>query len=386
MIKNFIAKRLRTVLNESRIPFNLSIPNDILEIKDVFKKNNYKLYVVGGAVRDALLNKVPKDFDLVTDAVPDTVEAIMADAGFKTLPTGKAFGVINVFTDQGEYEIATFRSDSNSGDGRRPDSVTFTDIETDVKRRDLTINALYYDIDTHDIIDLVGGVNDLKQDIIKTVGNPIERFNEDKLRILRAVRFSGRFGSELSPEIDATLKKNASLEGISGERIRDEFIKGIRSAKSVKYFLSLIDRYHLFDWIFKGLNVNKELIEDKDPIIVIATLLKGNDPSALNKQLNSLKYPLDEIKGIVFLLNLLRLKPETAVILKKQQRNSGVTDEQIKKFGKQERIDTNLLNAFLKFNLTVNGEELMKKLDIKPGKELGDAIANAELNNFKSLL
>jgi len=385
-MKRFIAMKIRSLLNESRIPFNLSIPSDILQIKDVFKKNNYKLYVVGGAIRDALLNKVPKDFDLVTDAVPDTVEAIMSDAGFKTLPTGKAFGVINVFTDQGEYEIATMRTDSNSGDGRRPDSVTFTDIETDAKRRDLTINALYYDIDTHEIIDFVGGVNDLKQGIIKTVGNPIERFKEDKLRILRAVRFSGRFGSALSPEIDATLRKNASLEGISGERIRDEFIKGIISSKDVKYFLSLLDRYNLFDWIFKGLNLNKDFINDKDPMIVIATLLKGNDPSILNKQLNSLKYPVDEIKKVVFLLNFLRLTPETAVILKKQQKNSGVTDEQIKKFGTQEGINANILNAFLKFKLTVNGEELMKKLNLSPGKELGDAITNTEFNNFKSLL
>ncbi len=97
---------------EERIKFDFQIPSDILDIQKVFKKNGYKLYVVGGAVRDALLGKTPKDFDLATDAVPDTVEEMMNDAGFKTLPTGKAFGVINVFTNQGEYEIATFREDT----------------------------------------------------------------------------------------------------------------------------------------------------------------------------------------------------------------------------------------------------------------------------------
>jgi len=104
------------LVREERIKFDLPIPSDIQEIKDVFKKNGFKLYVVGGAVRDALLGKTPKDFDLATDAVPDKVEEMMQKAGFRTLPTGKAFGVINVFTDQGEYEIATFRSDRYKDD------------------------------------------------------------------------------------------------------------------------------------------------------------------------------------------------------------------------------------------------------------------------------
>jgi tRNA nucleotidyltransferase (CCA-adding enzyme) len=96
---------------EVRLPFKMEIPEDILAIKNVFQQKNYKLYVVGGAVRDALLNQKIKDYDLATDAIPDTVETMMEAAGFKTLPTGKSFGVINVFTDKGEYEIATFRSD-----------------------------------------------------------------------------------------------------------------------------------------------------------------------------------------------------------------------------------------------------------------------------------
>lgn len=101
---------------EERIKFDFQIPSDIIEIQKVFTKNGYKLYVVGGAVRDALLGRTPKDFDLATDAVPDKVEEMMQDAGFRTLPTGKAFGVINVFTDQGEYEVATFRNDQYKGD------------------------------------------------------------------------------------------------------------------------------------------------------------------------------------------------------------------------------------------------------------------------------
>ncbi len=109
-MKESIKQILREgLIMEERIKFQMNIPNDIQQIKDVFKKNGYKLYVVGGAVRDAVLGKTPKDFDLATDAVPDEVEKMMKEAGLRTLPTGKAFGVINVFTSEGEYEIATFR-------------------------------------------------------------------------------------------------------------------------------------------------------------------------------------------------------------------------------------------------------------------------------------
>jgi tRNA nucleotidyltransferase (CCA-adding enzyme) len=248
-MKQTIKQILREgIINENRVKMNIPIPNDIQEIKNVFVKNGYKLYVVGGAVRDALLGKTPKDYDLATDANPDTVEEIMGKAGFKTLPTGKAFGVINVFTDQGEYEVATFREDV--GSGRRPDSVNFTNIEGDVKRRDLTINALFYDIEAGEVVDLVGGINDLKNGVVRTVGSAEDRFGEDRLRILRAIRFAGRFGSDLDPSVDAALQNDASLEGISGERIRDEFIKGLASAKSTKHFLEMIDKYGLFNWIF----------------------------------------------------------------------------------------------------------------------------------------
>lgn len=190
-MKTQIKQILREGLTmEERIKFDFQIPSDIIEIQKVFTKNGYKLYVVGGAVRDALLQKIPKDFDLATDAIPDKVEEMMQDAGFRTLPTGKAFGVINVFTDQGEYEVATFRSD---GIGRKPEVKIGASIESDAARRDLRINALYYDIDNKEIIDLVGGLDDLKNNNIQMVGDPQKRFEEDPLRILRFFRFFSRF-------------------------------------------------------------------------------------------------------------------------------------------------------------------------------------------------
>jgi len=372
------------LIREERIKFTMNIPEDIMSIKNVFKQNGFKLYVVGGAVRDALLGKTPKDFDLATDALPDKVEEMMKAAGLKTLPTGKAFGVINVFTDKGEYEIATFRNDLSGG--RRPEGVSFTNIEGDVKRRDLTINALFFDIDTNEIVDLVGGVEDLKNGVVRTVGAAEDRFGEDRLRILRAIRFAGRFGSNLDPATDAALQKDASLEGISGERIRDEFIKGMKSAKNLPSFLQMIDKYKLFDWIFRGLKVNKKFINDKDIIVDLADLLKDNDINSIGKSLNELKYTDEEIKAIKFLIAMLSLNVDTAVALKRAQEHAGVTPEQIKNFCKREGVPSDLLNAFIKFNLSVSGPEVMEKTGLKPSKELGQAIQKMETDNFKKLL
>ena len=391
-MKDNIKQILREgLIREERIKFDLPIPSDIQEIKDVFKKNGFKLYVVGGAVRDALLQKPIKDYDLVTDAVPDKVEEIMNDTDFKTLPTGKAFGVINVFTDQGEYEIATMRKDIGS-DGRRPDSVEFTDINQDVLRRDLTINALFYDIDTHEIVDLVGGVQDIKNGIVRTVGAPEDRFGEDRLRILRAIRFSGRFGNELDPATDSALQKDASLEGISGERIRDEFIKGLNSAKSQKDFLELLDKYNLFDWIFKGLDVDMGFVNrlggynHDDYIVLLARLLKKNNLDLLKKKLNELKYSVEEVKTITFLIAMLKLDVDTAVTLKRAEKNSGVTPDQIRDFCGKENVSSQLLDAFEEFRLTVSGQEVMDDLGLKPGPELGKAIQKIETDNFEKLL
>lgn len=383
-MKNKIRQILREdILREDRVKIDIPIPDDIRQIKDVFVKNGHKLFVVGGAVRDALLGKTPKDYDLATDATPDKVEAMMQRAGLKTLPTGKAFGVINVFTDSDEYEIATFREDLSGG--RRPDAVRFTDIETDVKRRDLTINALFYDIDTGEVVDLVGGIDDLKNGIVRTVGSPEERFGEDRLRILRAIRFAGRFGSGLDPAVDAALKKDNSLEGISPERIRDEFLKGIKTAKSTKHFLGLIDKYNLWGEIFPNLNIDKIFIEDKDPMIVIATLLNNNDVMKLSKELNKLTYSSAENKAITFLVSLFLFNPDRVYEFKKLYDKSGVTDEQLRKFARISGIDMKYIEAFIKFQLSVTGADV-EKLGIPKGPEMGKAIKQMEIDNYLKLL
>lgn len=389
-MKQEIKKILReSVMSEVRFKFNLPVPIDIQEIQKIFKDNGYKLYIVGGAVRDSLLKKSIKDYDLATDAIPDKVEEILKINGFKTIATGKAFGVINVFTNQDEYEIATFRGETYSdNDKRRPESVFFTDMKTDSARRDLTVNALFYDIDTHEVVDLVGGVSDLKKGIVRTVGAAQDRFGEDRLRILRAIRFAGRFGSNLDPEVDSALQKDASLEGISGERIKDEFLKGLASSKSTKHFLEMIDKYGLFDWVFKGLNINRRFIDNDDPLVLVAMLLSDNELSSLGKKLNVLKYSIDENRKISTLIAMLNLDIETGPKLKSLFLKSGLSSDQLRNFGANMGISTQLLDCFEEYLIlpNVTGPEAMEKYKIeKPGPELGKAINTMEIQIFDNI-
>lgn len=367
---------------EIRVKHNIELPSDILVIRDVFKKHGYKLYLVGGAVRDALSGITPKDYDLATDALPDKVESMLKPI-YKMLPIGEAFGIWLADTPSGEFEIATFREDI--GIGRRPDDVKFTTIENDVNRRDLTINALFYDTETNEIVDLVGGINDLKNGIVKAVGDPSERFNEDKLRILRAIRFAGITGSELDASIRNALVKDASLDGISNERIKDEFIKGMIKSSSVPYFLTLIDKYNLFDWIFPKLNINANYIQEKDYIVNISTLLKENDSLELSKILNILTYSNEEIHNILFLLSLLYLNNDNVYDIKKKQARTTLNNEQIIKFAKHNGLDYNLIKKFINYNMSITGKDVMDKYNIKPGPEVGKYIKQMELDKFNDI-
>jgi tRNA nucleotidyltransferase (CCA-adding enzyme) len=375
---------------EIRLKIVFDLPEDVIKIHSIFNKKNIELYVVGGSVRDTLLGLKPKDFDLVTNILPDEVINLLKNEQFvtKILETGKSFGVINVITKDGEYEIATMRKDIGS-DGRRPNSVEFTNIVEDLNRRDITINALFYDIETGEVVDLVGGIDDLKKGVVKTVGKPEDRFKEDRLRILRAIRFTGRFGSELDKGIDTALQKDSNLEGISGERIRDEFIKGLASAKSTKQFLEMIDKYELFSWVFKGLNVNKRFIDNDDPLVLIAILLSKNELMPLAKKLNELKYSADEVKKITTLIAMVNLDIDTAPKLKALFGKSGLSSDQLRNFGANMGISSQLLDSFeeyLKLPMT-SGPEAKEKYNLqKDGPEVGQAINAIEVDKFKNLI
>ena len=198
----------------------------------------HKAYFAGGSVRDMLLKKEAKDYDIATSALPDEIEKLFAE----TYAVGKNFGVIHVVENSHQFEIATFRSDSGTSDGRRPDAVIFTHAEEDAKRRDFTINGLFYDPVADEIHDFVGGRDDLTNKLIRFIGDPHERILEDHLRIIRAVRFKNTLGFGYHPDTYAALKKHAQLaDKVSWERVRDELNKIILSRSAPVAFEDMQD-------------------------------------------------------------------------------------------------------------------------------------------------
>lgn len=186
------------------------------------RQAGYKTYFVGGCVRDLLLDRLPLDYDIVTSARPEEVQSLFP----KTAPVGIRFGVILVIEDDHPYEVATFRTENGYADGRRPSHVAFSSAREDIYRRDFTVNGLLMDPDTSDVIDHVGGSADIKRRIIRTIGNPEQRFSEDYLRMLRAVRFAAGLDFHIDLQTLVAIKQCApAIRHISAERVREELTK-----------------------------------------------------------------------------------------------------------------------------------------------------------------
>lgn len=201
-----------------------NIPGYVKLIMNRLEEKGYMAYIVGGSIRDILLDKIPSDYDIATNALPDNIEDIFSD--MKRFNVGKKFGTIVISQEEGDVEVTTFRVDGSYIDGRRPEGVSFSsNIADDLSRRDFTINAMAYNYNTG-IIDPYYGREDLKSKTIKTVGNPEERFKEDYLRILRAVRFSTQLDFTIEKStFDAGKKYGQNISKISMERITAEFFK-----------------------------------------------------------------------------------------------------------------------------------------------------------------
>lgn len=186
------------------------------------RRAGHEAWFVGGCVRDLLLGRVPGDFDVATSARPEEVAVLFP----RTVAVGAHFGVLLVVLEGHPYEVATFRADGEYTDGRHPVSVRYATAETDVQRRDFTVNGLLMDPETGRIVDLVGGQDDLRARRIRTIGAAEDRFREDRLRMLRAVRFAANLGFSLDGEAETAIRRHAgSIRQVSAERIRDELTK-----------------------------------------------------------------------------------------------------------------------------------------------------------------
>ena len=200
----------------------MNIPEPARKIIDRLNEHGYEAYVVGGCVRDMILKREPGDWDITTSARPEQVKALFT----RTLDTGIQHGTVTIMVGKEGYEVTTFRVDGDYTDGRHPDTVTFTpSLEEDLKRRDFTINAMAYNHNTG-LVDIFGGREDIEGKVIRCVGNPTERFTEDALRILRAIRFSAQLGFEIEDATRQAITQIApNLVHVSKERIQVELTK-----------------------------------------------------------------------------------------------------------------------------------------------------------------
>ena len=374
------------LISESK---KFNIPEVIWDINKLFNKNHFKLYIVGGSVRDFLKGDKPKDFDLCTDALPEDVVRILTPH-YKVQEQGKAFGVVVVFTKEVPegMEVATFREDNTAG--RAPKiKVGGVTLKEDSQRRDLSINAMYYDLGTKKIIDPQGGQEDLKNGVIRMVGNPSKRIEEDSLRILRTMRFTCRYGSTLDKETKLAILKNNKLTDISMERIWDsqngEFIKGFKQSKDFQQYLDFVTEFKLWGQILPGLKINPKIKNQDNLFLVMSQLLKDNDVSVIKKVLTKCAVPNVVILQVMFLINLLSFKEENVIAHYKEKVRSLIEDETIKSWFEINNIRDKNITKFIEFKTSVNGEDVMKEFNLKPSKELGDKINELEIEKFKSL-
>lgn len=401
------------------IAANIPVDPEVEIIADLFKKNGKHLYVVGGAVRDYLFHQhdenpnkkayKPKDIDLSTNASPEDIIKILASGNIRALPKGEAFGVISAIVNKKEYEIASFRSewyDPESGDGRRPDKVqTGVSAKEDASRRDLTMNALFYDIADKKIVDFNlnhegkgQGIEDIRNKVARPVGNPRDRFREDKLRIPRLIRFFSRFNtgeilSHLDKDTILAIEEFKDLKGVSPERVRAEFLAGLEKSLHPAIYLQNYQAFNLLtDVVFPGLNVatndTKALDNTRDPIVVIAFLLRNNNVNEIREKLNKLTYPNNMVDGIEYLIRIMNfaflnnqdqnnMKNTIAIIKNKDK----VTGSQLKQFAELTGMDMKRILHLLNYQLPKIDSQALMSQGYK-SNALGDQIRLQQMQHY----
>ncbi len=293
-------KNSSKILNK-RLQIPLLVSKEIKEIVNKLTDKGYECYLVGGSVRDLVLGHEVLDYDFATNALPEDVIRIFR----RTVPTGIKHGTVTVLMKNRQYEVTTYRADGKYIDGRRPESVSFSEtLEQDVRRRDFTINGLAYDIANENVIDYVNGLDDIDKRIIRTIGDPLERFGEDGLRPYRACRFAARLYFSIDPDTLAAMSKTLdTAKAVSAERVRDELLKIMDTEKpsiGLEYMretglmnLALPEllegynvrqnKYHIYDIYYHSL-YSCDAIPDADRIIKFAALLHDIGKAATRKE------------------------------------------------------------------------------------------------------
>lgn len=253
-----------------------------LRVAEALRRAGFEAVFAGGCVRDCLLGIAPHDFDIATSATPGEIIELFP----RTIPVGVQFGVVLVVEQGEQVQVATFRTDGVYEDGRHPETVVFSSAEEDAKRRDFTINGLFFDPQSGTILDYVGGREDLARGVLRAIGDPLLRFREDRLRLLRAVRFSARFGFSMDPATwEALVALAPDLQGVSPERIREELVRMFADPKRLEAF-DLLDQSGLLSVVFpemlplKGCEQPPEFHPEGDVFVHTRLMLSLLPPSA----------------------------------------------------------------------------------------------------------
>ncbi len=347
----------------------MAIPPAVLEVHRRLKEVGYQSYLVGGCVRDTLLGRQPKDFDLATSARPEQVQAVFK----KVIPTGIAHGTVTVLTHGEHVEVTTFRSEGKYLDGRRPETVEFhSDIEADLSRRDFTINAMALDPVTDALVDPFGGQTDLAAKLVRCVRDPLERFSEDGLRALRAVRFATVLDFSLDPVFEAAIPTTIpTFRKIARERVRDELLKIIGSPH-VDRGLELLERTGLLKEILPGAAASS-VRHLTDPDLRLAVLLRSAP-----RELELLKLPGAQMLRISAVAKNLALPPlddDVALrrFMSKHGRDIALDVLQVsgtEALQSRARAQTGPLTVK---ELALDGAAIMKTLAVGPGRAVGEA-------------
>ena len=372
----------------------MPLPQDVIDIAAAYQRAGKEIYVVGGAVRDFKKGVEPKDYDLVTNALPEESKRILK--GFNVSDEqGKNFGVLRVYTkaEPEGYEIATFRRDiakgrDTKGDDQKVEMGPDVTIEDDVMRRDLTMNALFYDIARKEIVDLVGGIEDIERGRVSAVGDAGQRFLEDRLRIMRVFRFAARSGGVIADKTADAIRRDNRLRGVgptddvSQERIWEEMVKAWKQAKDYSQYLGYFDEFEMWGQVFPGVRVSSP-VDSADFAVVIASLLRENPAEYLDRKLvQDFRIDPPLAKKVAFLVSLRDFGADSVLDYWRKRQSSGVTDETILEWLTKTASERQDLLRFVAWRPTVRSEELMAK-GFK-GKALGEEIKRLEVENFKS--
>ena len=363
----------------------IQLPEAVEEIITRLNGHGYEASAVGGCVRDSLLGRKPEDWDITTSARPEQVKAIFR----RTIDTGIAHGTVTIMVDKVGYEVTTYRIDGEYEDGRHPKEVQFTsNLIEDLKRRDFTINAMAYS-SQNGIVDAFGGVEDLKAGLIRCVGNPIDRFTEDALRILRAVRFSAQLGFEIEPDTYEAIRVIApNLMNVSKERILAELSKLLTSAHPNR--IRMVYETGMAPFIspdFADVSFPLPVIDPRLPDkkhLRWAAFLQNETEEKAGRILKQLKSDNDTINRVKVLLRFIKtpLTPQKAELRKiMSQMTPELYDdllvlrnvdpsEEIARLSREIRCAGDCLS--LK-QLAVSGRDLMDA-GIQPGKKVGETL------------